>query len=150
MRSNLAVAAVLLALAGYIFVAAGAMPFGTIRVPQTAFFPKTLAIVLFLLSLVLLAETVAGTQAETDRPRIAAEGWVRIGTTLATLIVFVFLLEPLGFIVTTFMLMVALLRAIESQGWGKMISVALITSLVSYALFAWLLGIPLPAGVLGP
>jgi putative tricarboxylic transport membrane protein len=150
MRSNLAVAAALLALAGYVFVAAGAMPFGTIRVPQTAFFPKTLAILLLLLSLVLLAETVAGTKAQRDRDHIAADGWVRIGTTLAALAVFVFLLEPLGFIATAFLLMLALLRAIESHGWGKIVSVALITSLVSYALFAWLLGIPLPTGVLGP
>jgi hypothetical protein len=29
------------------------------------------------------------------------------------------------------------------------IFVALVTALVSYGLFAWLLGVPLPAGVLG-
>jgi hypothetical protein len=45
--------------------------------------------------------------------------------------------------------MVCLLRTIEAQSWGKVIAVALATSLITYGLFAWLLGVPLPAGVLG-
>jgi hypothetical protein len=45
--------------------------------------------------------------------------------------------------------MVLLLRAIESLAWHKVFAVALATSLVAYAIFGWLLGIPLPAGVLG-
>jgi hypothetical protein len=46
-------------------------------------------------------------------------------------------------------LMVLLLRAIEAPRWPKVLIVALITSLFSYGLFAWLLGVPLPAGIFG-
>jgi len=149
MRSNIAIAAVLLALAGYIFLAASALPFGTPRVPQTAFFPKTLAVLLAILSLVLLVQALAGTETARSSERIDTAGWFRIGATLATMAGFALVLEPLGYLVTAFLLMVLLLRAIEAQSWRKIIGVALATSLISYALFAWLLGVPLPPGVLG-
>ena len=149
MRSNIAVAAVLLALAGYIFLAAGTLPFGTMRVPQTAFFPKTLAVLLGILSLILLARALAGREALRGSEKIETEGWIRIGATLATLAGFALVLEHLGFLLSTFLLMVCLLRAMEAQTWGKIITVALATSLITYGLFARLLGVPLPAGVLG-
>ena len=72
MRSDIAVAAILLALAGYIFLAASALPFGTARVPQTAFFPKALAVLLAILSLVLLARALAGTKAPFDSDKIGS------------------------------------------------------------------------------
>ena len=149
MRSDIAVAAILLALAGYIFLAASALPFGTARVPQTAFFPKTLAVLLAILSLVVLAQALAGKKAPSDADKIGSAGWFRIVASLATLIGFALVLQPLGFLLSTFLLMVCLLRAIEAQSWGKVIAVALATSLLTYGLFAWLLGVPLPAGVLG-
>jgi putative tricarboxylic transport membrane protein len=149
MRSDIAVAAILLALAGYIFLAANALPFGTARVPQTAFFPKTMAVLLAILSLVVLAQALARTKTTFDSDKIGSAGWFRIGATLATLAGFALVLERLGFLLSTFLLMVCLLRAIEAQSWGKIIAVALATSLITYGLFARLLGVPLPAGVLG-
>jgi putative tricarboxylic transport membrane protein len=149
MRSNIAVAAVLLALAGYVFFAAGTLPFGTMRVPQTGFFPKTLAILLGILSLVLLAQALAGREAPRGGEKIETQGWVRIAVTLVTLAGFALALERLGFLLTTFLLMLSLLRAIEAQKWRKVVVVALATALISYAIFSWLLGVPLPAGLLG-
>ena len=149
MRSNIVVATILLALAGYVFLAASALPFGTLRVPQTAFFPRTLALLLAVLSLVLLAQTLIGNETLRRSEKIDTAGWFRIGATLVTMAGFALALEPLGYLVTTFLLMVLLLRAIEAQSWRKVIAVALATSLISYAIFAWLLGVPLPVGVLG-
>lgn len=149
MRSTIAVGAILLALAGYVFLAASALPFGTIRVPQTAFFPKILALLLGIFSVLLLARALAGTESPRASEKIEPEGWIRIGVTLAALAGFAFALERLGFVLTTFLLMILLLRAIEAQKWRKVILVALATALISYAMFSWLLGVPLPAGVLG-
>jgi len=149
MRSDIAVAAILLAFAGYIFLAASALPFGTVRVPQTAFFPKILAVLLAILSLVVLAQRLAETKATFDSEKIGSAGWFRIGASLATLIGFALVLERLGFLLSTFLLMVCLLRAIEAQSWGKVMAVAFATSLITYGLFAWLLSVPLPAGVFG-
>ena len=149
MRSNIAVAAALLALAGYIFLAAASLPFGTMRVPQTAFFPRTLAVLLGIMSLILLARALAGREALGGGEKIETQGWIRIVVTLMTLAGFALVLERLGFLLTTFLLMISLLRAIEAQKWRKVVVVALATALISYAIFSWLLGVPLPAGLLG-
>jgi hypothetical protein len=45
--------------------------------------------------------------------------------------------------------MILLLRAIESQRWSKVVFVAALAAVASCAIFGWLLGIPLPGGVLG-
>jgi hypothetical protein len=149
MRSDIAVTAVLLALAGFIFYEAHKLPFGIVRVPQTAFFPKTLAVLLAIFSVILAARALAGSEATQLSNKIEVEGWIRIGLTLAALAGFALVLDHLGFLLTTFLLMVLLLRTIEAQRWYKLIAMALVTALISYAIFAWLLGVPRPRGVLG-
>ena len=148
-RANIAVALGLTSLSIFLLFEAGRFNFGTLRVPQTGFFPKTLVTLLLLLSLVLLVQALRQKETERGREKIAADGWSRIGATLATMIGFALVLEWLGFLLSTFLLMVLSLRAIEAPRWSKVFTVALATALASYGLFAWLLGVPLPAGVLG-
>jgi putative tricarboxylic transport membrane protein len=148
-RSDLAAAVFIAGLAALILFECRKLPFGTMRVPQTAFFPAVLAVLLLIFSLVLLAQRFLHTEAGRVPDQITEDGWVRIGATLATMAVFAFVLERLGFLLSTFVLMILLLRAIESQSWLKVIGIALTTALAAYAIFGWLLGIPLPAGVLG-
>ena len=149
-KPNLVVALLLVGFAAIILEQSGHLPFGRLQVPQTGFFPTTLAALLLGFSLILLAQALRGTAERQRIPDpIAPEGWVRIGATLATMVGFALVLERLGFLLTTFVLMVLLLRATESQKWHKVIAIAVATALFSYAVFAWLLGIPLPAGVLG-
>jgi putative tricarboxylic transport membrane protein len=148
-RSNLLVSLILVGLSGIILVEASKLTFGSIRTPQTAFFPAILAFLLLLFSLVLLSQVFGQPDAANRDQAITAEGWTRIGATLGTLIGFALVLERLGFLLSTFLLMILLLRAIEPQKWSVVIIVALSTSLVSYFIFAWLLNIPLPTGPLG-
>jgi hypothetical protein len=148
-RANVAIALILTGLAGFILFEAGKLSFGSMRVPRTAFFPVILATLLLILSLILLAQALRGAPTGRGPKRIEAEGWFRIGATVVTLLGFALALERLGFLLSTLVLMVLLLRAIESLAWHKVFAVALATSLVAYAIFGWLLGIPLPAGVLG-
>ncbi len=148
-RADVTIALILTGLAAFILLEAGKLSFGSMRVPRTAFFPIILATLLLILSLILLGQALRGARTVRGPDRIEAEGWYRIGATLVTLVGFALVLERLGFLLSTFLLMVLLLRAIEPQAWPKVIAVALVTSLVVYAIFGWLLGIPLPAGVLG-
>ena len=139
----------MLVLAGFILLESRELSFGTFRVPHTGFFPKLLVGLLLLLSLFCLAQTLRDKRIERPTEKVPAEGWFRIGATLATLVGFALVLEWLGFLLSTFFLMVLLLRAIEAPKWSKVIVVALVTAAVSYGVFSWLLGVPLPAGVLG-
>jgi putative tricarboxylic transport membrane protein len=149
MRSHILVAVLLLTLAGYIFLAAGEFPFGTLRVPQSAFFPKVLAVLLAALSLLMLIRPAAALATAEEAGAIDAGGWRRVGATLAAMAGFALVLEPLGFLLAAFLSMVALLRAVEAQSWRRIIVIAAAAALVSQLVFARLLGVPLPAGVLG-
>ncbi|HEY1234925.1 MAG TPA: tripartite tricarboxylate transporter TctB family protein [Candidatus Binatia bacterium] len=148
-RSLLGVSAVLAGLAGFVLLESRHLSFGSMRVPQTGFFPWVLATLLLIICVILFAQGLFG--AESDRPpdHIPPEGWSRIAFSLAAMIGFAVMLERLGFFLTTFFLMLLLLRAIESQRWSKVVFVALLTAVGSYALFGWILGIPLPGGVFG-
>ena len=148
-RANITVALVFVGLSIFLLFAAGRFNFGTLRVPQTGFFPRTLAILLLLLSLVLLVQALRHKAAEPGGVKIESEGWIRIASTLAIMIGFALVLEWLGFLLSTFLLMIFLLRAIEAPRWPKVFAVALATAFASYGLFGWLLGVPLPAGILG-
>lgn len=148
-RANLAAAVALLGLAGLILFEARKLNFGTLRLPHTGFFPKILVGLLLLLALSCLAQTLREKTAPARSEKIPSEGWFRIGATLVTLLAFALALEWLGFLLSTFLLMLLLLRAIEALPWSKVIFVALLTTLLSYGVFSWLLGVPLPGGVFG-
>jgi putative tricarboxylic transport membrane protein len=53
-----------------------------------------------------------------------------------------------GFLLTTFLLLVILLRYIEPVRWTVVIGMALVTTLASYALFVRWLGVQMPRGIL--
>ena len=148
-RLDLIAAAGLAGLAGYILFESRKLAFGSLRVPQTGFFPRALGILLVLLALGELLRALRLSEPVLSMEKIAGEGWIRIGATLATMLGFALVLEWLGFLLATFLLMVLLLRAIEAPRWPKVFVVALVTALLSYGLFAYLLGVPLPAGILG-
>jgi putative tricarboxylic transport membrane protein len=147
-KSDIAVALLLAGLAGWLLLQANKLAFGTLRVPQTAFFPTVLASLLLVFSVLLLFQSLRQPQSGAILQKIEPEAWYRMGTTLAILIGFAVILERLGFLLSTFFLMVLLLRASEAQSWLRIFIIALATAAVAYFIFAWLLNIPLPAGIL--
>jgi len=148
-RSQLAVSLVLVGWAAFLLIQSRHLSFGSMRVPQTGFFPTVLAILLLILAAILFGQGFVGAEPGRGPDKILTEGWSRIGLTLAAMIAFALVLESLGFLLSTFFLMILLLRAIESQRWSKVVVVAVLTAIASYAIFGWILGIPLPGGLLG-
>ena len=148
-RFEIIAAAALAGFAGYILFESTKLRIGSFRVPQTGFYPRVLGFLLVLLTLIELLRALRQRESAIAPGQIASEGWFRIGAILATMIGFALVLERLGFLLATFILMVLLLRAIEAPRWSKVFIVSLVTSMLCYGLFAWLLGVPLPAGVLG-
>jgi putative tricarboxylic transport membrane protein len=121
------------------------LPFGTVHSPGQGFFPWWISAVIFLLALLLLF------QALTSRSDVAREGSGRIGKVGALLVIlaaYTFMLEPLGYPLSTFLLVLFMLRVIDTQRWAVALGMALITSVGSYVVFAIWLSIPLPRGPL--
>jgi putative tricarboxylic transport membrane protein len=144
-RRDVVVAALALVFSVAALYESAKLPFGTIHKPGEGFFPFWISAVLFLLGLCLLF------QALTSRSSTAREGSGRVATVAALLVVlaaYTFLLDPLGYPLCTFLLVVFMLRATDPQPWTVALSMAAITAVGSYVVFAIWLSVPLPRGPL--
>ena len=75
--------------------------------------------------------------------------WVKIALVLLFLLLYAFLLERLGFVLTSFLLLSFLLGWIEQAGWTRSLGVAAVAALGSFAVFELWLKIRLPKGIFG-
>lgn len=144
-RRDAMVAAMALVFGAVALYESSKLPFGTVHSPGEGFFPWWTSVVLDLLALVLMV------QALTSRSSMAREGRGRITKVAALLIVlgaYTFLLDPLGYPLCTFLLVLFMLRATDPQRWPVALGMAAITALGSYVVFATWLSIPLPRGPL--
>ena len=146
-RRELAAAAVLLAFGLFAITQALGLRFGTLAAPGPGFVPLGLALSLCLASIGLivgaLGATPAGEVASNASPRRFA-----VAGTLVALLLYALLLEWLGFLLTTFALLVFFFRALQRQSWLVVVTGSLATSLLSYLVFKTWLGVNLPGGLL--
>jgi hypothetical protein len=144
-RRDTIVAVVALALGAGALYESSKLPLGTVQSPGPGFFPWWTSALIVLLALFLLG------QALRSPPDAAAEPSRRIAKVLGLVLAlsaYVFLLDPLGYPACTFLLVLFMLRGIDSQRWPLAFGMAAITSAGSYILFAVWLSVPLPRGPL--
>ncbi|HUF92656.1 MAG TPA: tripartite tricarboxylate transporter TctB family protein [Candidatus Limnocylindria bacterium] len=125
------------------------LPVGSLTRPAAGFFPLCMALGLTVAAAVVWLHALRG-----DPDVVAAEaptrgGLARAAATLATLLAYAFVLEPLGFGVATFALVVVLLRAIEPQRWAVALGGGAAAVLVCHVVFRLWLGVRLPVGPWG-
>jgi len=75
--------------------------------------------------------------------------WKRVFIVLIGLCAYIFFFNLLGFLLSTFLLLIFLFRIGESVKWWIAILTALITVSISYALFKLWLKVPFPKGFMG-
>jgi hypothetical protein len=128
------------------------MPIGTFRAAGTGLFPLILGIFLILLSGVFLLNLYLREKKELGRkqPEMEAHGSARnVILFLGTMALATLFLNPLGYPLVSFLLMVALLRTLGTRRWTFNILLSLVTAAASYFLFVGWLKIPLPKGWIG-
>ena len=123
-------------------------PFGSFANPGPGFLPLSVGIIMFLLSLILFVQSFLKEKGE-GRPLWSKGSTARVLLILASLIVYGVLLESLGFILMTFLLMGFLLLAIGSQRIILAFFISLFSSIGCYAVFQLWLEVQLPKGILG-
>jgi putative tricarboxylic transport membrane protein len=144
-RRDVVVAVLVLALGAAAIFESAKLPLGTVRNPGQGFFPWWTSAVIVLLALVLL------TQALVSRPSTNQQTPGRIAKVTALLLVvsaYTFLLDFLGYLLCTFLLVLFMLRVTDAQRWPVALSMALLTAVGSYVVFAIWLSVPLPRGPL--
>jgi putative tricarboxylic transport membrane protein len=128
-------------------------PFNSASNPGPAVLPFACGLLFVALGIILLLQTRAakGNSTLMSAARLLHKGepLKRVGLTSAGMILAVVLLDHLGYVATVFLLLLFLLKAIESKGWKVAIFYALSCSVGSYILFKVILKTALPAGILG-
>ncbi len=137
----------LMLLSGYVINEALNLELGTPRSPGSGFMLFGAAIALGLFA---LRQFIAALFA---RPRQAAASgdpihYGRIVSAVAAVIAYILLLQPVGYLLCTFLLMAFLLQVLERGHWGRRALGAAVTSFASYVLFAKVLQVNLPKGLL--
>jgi hypothetical protein len=74
--------------------------------------------------------------------------WVSPVIALVIIIAYAVGLEILGYVTSTLLFLVAWQVFVERESWRKTAIIAFIGTAVMYALFSFLLGVPLPTGLL--
>lgn len=139
-----AAAAVLLAFGLIALAEARKLRLGSIARPGPGFFPVVLAAAFSLVCVALLV--VALRTSDTIAPPGARLGWPKVVATMATLFVYAFALERVGFVITTFVLLLFFFKALERQRWATALAGSLATAFVTYLVFKVWLQVQLPAG----
>ena len=136
------VACALLLLLGLTAVySASRLTFGSLRQPETGFFPMLVALALVLFSAVALAEWPR------DLEPAQKGGMARVGIVVGAVAAYAALIQPVGFVVCTVALLLLLLRGVGRVSWLASVVAAAVASAACYELFTRL-GMPLPAGIL--
>jgi putative tricarboxylic transport membrane protein len=126
------------------------MPIGTFRKSGTGMFPLCLGILLTTLSALFLFKLFLKkreTHEKTDKA-IEIPGSMKILIFFfGTVVLITFFLNPLGYPLSSFLLMLTLLRILGTKKWTLSLPLSFVT--VCYFLFVQWLKIPLPKGWVG-
>jgi hypothetical protein len=128
------------------------MPIGTFRMAGTGMFPLILGILLMFLSGIFVLKIFFQGKEEQVKKEASPESTgspMQLIFFLGTMVLATLFFNRLGYPLTSFLLMLALLRALGIKRWGLNILISLFTAVGSYFLFVKWLNIPMPKGWIG-
>jgi len=138
-----------LALAFYIGIESLRLPLGSWRDPGPGFLPLGAGIGLAILSLTVFSQARFRTEGRTRKGWYSQERWKSLLVILGVLFGYALFLDFLGFLVSTFLLLVMLFRFVEPQRWIVAIGGSALASIASYIVFEVWLKTQLPKGIFG-
>jgi putative tricarboxylic transport membrane protein len=138
----------LLGIGFYVCIGGCKVGFGTFQEPGAGFIFIFCGSVLIILSVIDLL-TIRFKRVEYKRTIWTVLNWQKVVLVVAGLSAYVYLFEWLGFVLSTFLLLLFLYRAVEPTKWWTAALWSLITILVSYIIFRIWLGVSFPKGFVG-
>lgn len=139
--------AALLALSLFAAWGARELPFGTVARPGAGFFPLALAGLLLALGAVIFGRGLRPALAVRSQLWPEASGRRRVLLMVAGLLVFVAIVETVGYIGAMSGLFLLMLRVVAGRGWVLSASYSLAIAIGSWLFFARLLRVNLPMGL---
>ena len=124
------------------------IPMGSIRQPGPGFLPFWVGVILALLSALLWFQVGYRKPAAEPVRFLSGEGkWPYVAAGGLALLIYTFLLEPLGFIISTFFLLIFLFRVIGKQKWWVGVTGAILVTFFTHLIFKVALKVQLPRGL---
>jgi putative tricarboxylic transport membrane protein len=122
---------------------------GTLGSPNCGFFIFWTGVVLTGLSLLLFFQTLLRPKEVEDRQGLwEGARWSKGAKMMVALLLYAFVFRWLGFILSTFLLLLFLLKGLEPQKWHVAIALAVATTAVCYVVFGVFLELQFPPGIL--
>ncbi len=120
---------------------------GKVQLPGTGFMPFAVGVALALCGLFMTTSTFVAKGEGAEDQVWAGQNWKNLFLPLLALLAFVLLLDPLGFLLVTFLLQFFLLKLSHPDRWTRPAALALSIAVVSWLVFSVWLKIPLPKGI---
>jgi putative tricarboxylic transport membrane protein len=123
---------------------------GTLQEPGSGFIFFWVGVIMVGLSIGIFMGTLKKAAAPGEFKAIWTQiHWKKIILVIVALFLYGFAFMPLGFILSTFLLLIFLFKAVEPQRWSVAILGSVISTLTAYGVFQVWLGSQLPSGILG-
>ncbi len=150
-KDEAVVGGVIFLFGGLTVVLSLAMPVGTFRMAGPGMFPLLLGVMLMILSGIFTLQTLFQVKAAPAKKSAPSEpgALLQVAVFIGAMVLVTVLLNPLGYPLSAFLLMVILLRSLGMKEWAGNLPLSIVTAAVCYFVFVQWLKIPLPAGWLG-
>lgn len=122
-------------------------------VPGPGFLPLWLGIGILACGVILAVKALSPAFARGEVQRIEwpeRAGWGQIAVMLGGLAIALYVLEPLGFLLTASIFIACLMFSLGVRSWPRLIAMPIAAAVVLHLVFVVWLGVPLPMGVLSP
>ena len=133
----------------YICVESLRLPLGSWRDPGAGFLPLGSGLCLGVFSIVVYFQARFRKKDDVRGPWYSKERWKSLLIILAVLLAYSLFLEYLGFLVSTFILLLMLFRLVQPRRWVVAVGGSALASILCYVVFEIWLKTQLPKGILG-
>lgn len=157
-RAGLVMPALMAAVATYMLIGQFRMKVpDSVDLPGPQFFPWIIIVALYVLAAVLAVDIIRKPQLPELAPATAPEDleerawytdWCALAWAVGGLVLFIALIVPIGWIIAAALMFVMVAHAIGSRRWLLDVLVGLFLSSVIYLIFAVLLSVDLPSGLI--
>src|SRR4030042_2983712 len=122
---------------------------GKWSIPGPGYFPFGAALLFGIISILFLFKTVRKPSSEVRIGFDSKVKWRNVALSLVGMVIYVFLLNKIGFVFCTLLFGVFFLRLVTQQRWSSTLVVTLSVTLGTHLLFNILLDAQLPKSILG-
>ncbi len=147
-KNDLYISSILAVFGLYIAFEGYRLQLGVSREPQPGFLIFWAGLLLLCLSVTLFVGTYFAKKEEIKNPWKEVQ-WNKVLKLMGSLIAFALVFEWIGFFLSSFFLLLFLLKGLDSQKWWVALAVSVITILLCYLVFVVFLEVRFPVGHLG-